>query len=54
MRTSFAPLLAVAAIALPVGAVDAADLVVGFSQDALTLDPANHRKRGTETIIRNV
>jgi peptide/nickel transport system substrate-binding protein len=54
MQTSFAPLLAVAAIALPVGAVDAADLVVGFSQDALTLDPANHRKRETETIIRNI
>lgn len=54
MRTSFAPLLAVAAIALPLGAADAADLVVGFSQDALTLDPANHRKRETETIIRNI
>jgi peptide/nickel transport system substrate-binding protein len=54
MRTSFAPLLAAAAIALPIGAVDAQDLVVGFSQDALTLDPANHRKRETETIIRNI
>jgi len=32
----------------------AADLRVGFTQDALTLDPANHRKRETETIIRNI
>ena len=32
----------------------AADLVVGFTQDALTLDPANHRKRETETVIRNM
>ncbi|MDP4033910.1 MAG: ABC transporter substrate-binding protein [Pseudorhodobacter sp.] len=32
----------------------AADLVVGFTQDADTLDPANHRNRGTETIIRNM
>ena len=32
----------------------AADLKVGFTLDALTLDPANHRKRETETIIRNM
>ncbi len=32
----------------------AADLRVGYIQDALTLDPANHRKRETETIIRNM
>jgi peptide/nickel transport system substrate-binding protein len=32
----------------------AADLRVGFTQDALTLDPGNHRKRETETIIRNM
>ena len=32
----------------------AADLVVGFTLDADTLDPANHRKRETETIIRNL
>jgi peptide/nickel transport system substrate-binding protein len=31
-----------------------AELRVGFTQDALTLDPANHRKRETETIIRNL
>jgi peptide/nickel transport system substrate-binding protein len=32
----------------------AADLIVGFTLDADTLDPANHRKRETETIIRNI
>ena len=32
----------------------AGDLHVGFSQDAQTLDPANHRNRETETIIRNM
>jgi peptide/nickel transport system substrate-binding protein len=32
----------------------AAELKVGFSADALTLDPANHRNRETETIIRNM
>ncbi len=47
--------LSAAALALAFGAcASAADLRVGFSQDALTLDPANHRKRETETIIRNM
>jgi peptide/nickel transport system substrate-binding protein len=32
----------------------AQDLVVGFTLDADTLDPAAHRKRETETIIRNM
>lgn len=32
----------------------ASELHVGFSQDAQTLDPANHRNRETETIIRNL
>ncbi|WP_246523056.1 ABC transporter substrate-binding protein [Neoroseomonas eburnea] len=27
---------------------------VGVSQDALTLDPANHRNRETQTVIRNI
>lgn len=34
--------------------LQAADLIVGFTLDADTLDPANHRKRETETIIRNM
>ncbi|PWS34682.1 peptide ABC transporter substrate-binding protein [Falsiroseomonas bella] len=32
----------------------AREVRVGFTQDALTLDPANHRNRETETIIRNM
>ncbi|MBZ6078411.1 ABC transporter substrate-binding protein [Microvirga puerhi] len=34
--------------------VSASELRVGFTLDAMTLDPANHRKRETETIIRNI
>lgn len=30
------------------------DVRVAMTQDALTLDPANHRSRDTETIIRNI
>ena len=52
MRNYGVHLLAAAAVAVPLGLAQAADLIVGFSQDALTLDPANHRKRETETIIR--
>lgn len=36
------------------GAVCAADIRVGYTLDALTLDPGNHRKRETETILRNM
>ncbi|WP_188964986.1 ABC transporter substrate-binding protein [Neoroseomonas lacus] len=32
----------------------AREVRVGMAQDALTLDPANHRNRETETIIRNM
>ena len=32
----------------------ASEIRVGFTTDALTLDPANHRDRETETIIRNM
>src|SRR5258705_942408 len=39
---------------LQAASVTASDIKVGFTQDALTLDPANHRKRETETIIRNM
>ena len=42
------------AIALPALTVQAQELRVGFSADALVLDPANHRNRATETIIRNM
>lgn len=43
---------AVALCAAP--AVQAQELIVGFTRDADTLDPANHRNRATETIIRNI
>ena len=46
--------LAACAMAVVFGTASAAELRVGFTQDALTLDPANHRKRETETIIRNL
>jgi peptide/nickel transport system substrate-binding protein len=39
---------------LQAASATASDIKVGFTQDALTLDPANHRKRETETIIRNI
>lgn len=38
--------------AMPVA--EAKDLTVGFTRDADTLDPANHRNRQTETVIRNL
>jgi len=41
-------------LALPIPALQAAELRVGFTADALTLDPANHRNRESETIIRNM
>lgn len=51
-------LVAAAAVAIATGAfagpTGANELRVGFTLDALTLDPANHRKRETETIIRNM
>lgn len=43
-----------AALALPAATAGASELRVGFTLDALTLDPANHRKRETQTIIRNM
>jgi peptide/nickel transport system substrate-binding protein len=42
------------ALATAATAATAQDLVVGFTLDADTLDPAAHRKRETETIIRNM
>ncbi|SMH38483.1 ABC transporter substrate-binding protein [Maritimibacter sp. HL-12] len=49
-----AVLASVVALATAAPAVHAADLTIGFTLDADTLDPANHRKRETETIIRNM
>ncbi len=39
---------------LPLAAPQASEIRIGFTTDALTLDPANHRNRETETIIRNL
>lgn len=52
-RAVFAVALAFA-VSAPVAMVHASEIRVGYTQDALTLDPANHRKRETETIIRNM
>jgi peptide/nickel transport system substrate-binding protein len=54
MRKKTLGLLAAVAIALPLVAARGAELRVGFSTDALTMDPGNHRDRATETIIRNM
>lgn len=54
--TRFGSLLAASALAVcgALGPVAAADLTIGFTLDADTLDPANHRKRETETLLRNI
>jgi peptide/nickel transport system substrate-binding protein len=55
MKTVQSLMMATAMALCPVlPGVQAADLIVGFTVDADTLDPANHRKRETETIIRNI
>ena len=41
-------------LARPASAQAPREVRVGITQDALTLDPANHRSRDTETIIRNM
>jgi peptide/nickel transport system substrate-binding protein len=51
--------IATAAMAIGVaqlggGPAYASELRIGFSQGAQTLDPANHRNRETETLIRNM
>jgi peptide/nickel transport system substrate-binding protein len=43
---------ALAAVALQLATAQAADLKIGFTIDAVTLDPANHRSRDTETLLR--
>ncbi len=54
MKAKWIALGAAAMVALPMSTTNAAELRVGFTADALTLDPANHRNRETETIIRNM
>lgn len=52
MRTRFIYVIA-AVVLMPITA-DANELRVGYTSDALTLDPHNHRNRLTQTIIRNM
>jgi peptide/nickel transport system substrate-binding protein len=54
MKHALHPVLAALLTALAVPALQAAEIRVGFTLDAVTLDPANHRKRETETILRNL
>ncbi|MCC7426796.1 MAG: ABC transporter substrate-binding protein [Alphaproteobacteria bacterium] len=54
MISTSATALAAAASARARAQARAREVRVGFSQDAVTLDPANHRGRETETIIRNI
>lgn len=54
MRKVLVAALTASVLALPAIGMSATEIRVGFTQDALTLDPANHRKRETETIIRNI
>ncbi|MGP9791525.1 ABC transporter substrate-binding protein [Roseinatronobacter sp. NSM] len=54
MRIFHRTLVASAIALCAVPAVHAQELIVGFTRDADTLDPANHRNRETETIIRNI
>jgi peptide/nickel transport system substrate-binding protein len=54
MMKRFGALLLALGMALPAVGALADELRVGFTQDPLTLDPANHRNRETETVIRNM
>lgn len=49
-----AAVLTLSLVGVASSAPDRDTLVIGIHQDALTLDPANHRHRETETIIRNM
>jgi peptide/nickel transport system substrate-binding protein len=47
-------LLIAITVAVPLVVAHGRELRVGFSEDALTMDPGSHRDRQTETIIRNM
>jgi peptide/nickel transport system substrate-binding protein len=53
MRKRLISLIVAAAVWAPVAA-QAGELRIGYTTDALTLDPHNHRNRTTQTIIRNM
>jgi peptide/nickel transport system substrate-binding protein len=50
MRIRFLSILT--AMALQLATAQAADLKIGFTVDAVTLDPGNYRARDTETLLR--
>ena len=53
-RISRALLVSAATLCVALPTAHASEITVGYSSDANTLDPANHRSRVTETIIRNM
>lgn len=53
-RTLLCATASAVVLALPVVGTTAAEIRVGYTQDAATLDPANHRSRISEGIIRNM
>ena len=53
MKNRLFLLMAAVAVSVPVIA-QSSELRVGYTNDALTLDPHNHRNRTTQTIIRNM
>ncbi len=57
MRHKWIALAVAVALTLPLAGTQASEkkeIRVGFTLDALTLDPANHRNRETQTILRNM
>jgi peptide/nickel transport system substrate-binding protein len=58
MRLNQTLIAAVAAaglsLAAPLAGAQAAELRIGFTLDPLTLDPANHRSRETESVLRTM
>lgn len=60
MKIHKLPLMATAAVlmssalVMPIADTQANEVLIGYTEDALTLDPANHRKRTSQTIIRNM
>lgn len=54
MRSAVSAFTVAAVCGLAALPAQAQEIRVGFTLDALTLDPANHRQRETQTIIRNM
>ena len=54
MRLKRLVIAAFAAAGLQLAEAQAAELRIGFTLDPLTLDPANHRSRETESVLRTM